>query len=292
MGGALTHRLGIQASAPGDGSGVLAYIDADTTVLSTDHATWNAESYDGASYHNIASDTERLTIPPGVTRGRVIANIKVDGAFDDMLLRVNGTNSFMGRAALASNSAGDCSANGASAVIATTPSDYYSLYNATAGPFFRRADFSWLAFEPIDPATKGALVHKTANQSITATTTTTLTWDTETSGYDTDGFHDNTTNNSRLTVPSGCTRARLSFNVKTPSAAGQMIAVVSMNGAQGIPGLPMYENDTPGTDNLNGFGAWIDVVAGDYFELDFYQGSGANMSLADDNALWFCIEAK
>ena len=48
----------------------------------------------------------------------------------------------------------------------------------------------------------GALVRKASDQ-LTAnyTAATAVTWDSET--YDTDGFHDNVTNNSRLTIPAG-----------------------------------------------------------------------------------------
>jgi hypothetical protein len=62
---------------------------------------------------------------------------------------------------------------------------------------FLRGDLSWAV------ANVGAtcLVSKTANQTWTGTAWTLLTWNTEV--YDTDGFHDNSTNNSRITIPTG-----------------------------------------------------------------------------------------
>lgn len=47
----------------------------------------------------------------------------------------------------------------------------------------------------------GALATKSTAQSITGATFTALTFDTETYGFDTSSYHDNTTNNDRMTVP-------------------------------------------------------------------------------------------
>jgi hypothetical protein len=50
-------------------------------------------------------------------------------------------------------------------------------------------------------ALHGVRVIETSNQTIPTSTVTPITFDTET--FDTDGYHDNVTNNHRLTVPSG-----------------------------------------------------------------------------------------
>ena len=47
----------------------------------------------------------------------------------------------------------------------------------------------------------GARVYKSAAQAITTATFTEVSWDTEV--FDTDGFHDNATNNNRFTIPAG-----------------------------------------------------------------------------------------
>jgi hypothetical protein len=55
------------------------------------------------------------------------------------------------------------------------------------------------AYAPIGAI--GVRAHRTTNQSIPNTTSTAVQWDAE--GFDTSGFHDNATNNTRLTVPAG-----------------------------------------------------------------------------------------
>jgi len=47
----------------------------------------------------------------------------------------------------------------------------------------------------------GASVYKSGNQTIAPSTQTILSWDSE--DFDTDSFHDNSTNNSRFTIPAG-----------------------------------------------------------------------------------------
>jgi hypothetical protein len=47
----------------------------------------------------------------------------------------------------------------------------------------------------------GCEIRKTVAQSVASASYTTVTWDTET--FDTDAFHSNTTNNSRITIPTG-----------------------------------------------------------------------------------------
>jgi len=58
---------------------------------------------------------------------------------------------------------------------------------------------SWAT--PAGGAFVGVSVTRTAHKNIASGTTTTIDFNSE--FYDTDGFHDNTTNNDRLTVPSG-----------------------------------------------------------------------------------------
>ncbi len=494
------HRFGVTAAGT---DGVLVTMTADLTFgVSLNDITWDAETYDPDGYHSLASNTERLTIPSGITRGRLIYQ-GIATVLTSPVNQFKNGSSFLGRGAAQANNDGDEWCGAASAIVSVSAGDYFSCsYN---GALTHRKE-SWLAFEPVDAAIKGALVSKSATQAISASTTTTVTFDSET--YDTDAFHDNVTNNSRLTVPSGitlvritagaisdtsipsseqfvltflkngaaarglpakdiegrtrlnassailavstsdyfemqvfttaaetlgagddtwfqieeisaarkyavvyksgnqtiadevytilelgseladtdafhnlastvtitiaspgvitwtghtfangtplkltttgalptgltagtqyyvvssaantfslattvggaaintsgsqsgthtatntsrltvpsgCTRARLSFNIKTPSAVTQLHARVLMNGTANVRGTPTYSNGTPGTDSLNGFGAWIDVTSGDYFELQFEQNSAGSMTLADDDALWFCIEAE
>ena len=59
----------------------------------------------------------------------------------------------------------------------------------------------WATAASTTPTFVGASAYKSANQSISNNTTTSVTFNTE--NFDTDGFHDNSTNTSRFTVPTG-----------------------------------------------------------------------------------------
>jgi hypothetical protein len=59
---------------------------------------------------------------------------------------------------------------------------------------------AWTAVAAANTLT-GVGVTKSATQSIATATYTAVTWDQE--GWDTDSYHDNVTNNSRITIPSG-----------------------------------------------------------------------------------------
>jgi hypothetical protein len=120
----------------------------------------------------------------------------------------------------------------------------------------------------------GASVTKTAAQSTTSGATTLLTWDAET--FDTNGFHDNVTNNSRLTIPTG-------FGGKYLIASNLYPAT-----GAGFREIGLYKNNSL----IQSFYAVVDtnyssivlstvvsVVAGDYLELKFYQNSGGNLNI-------------
>lgn len=253
---------------------------------------FGAEQYDSGAFHDNSTNNSRLTVPSGVTlvrlstsiavtntsgAGQVVLNLRKNAAsvrgmfFND--LETNTTTRWV---------------SGVSAPLVVTTGDYFdvALFNSQAGNSLNN-DLTWFQIEELPSGHEYALVYKTANQILTSSVQNILTWDAE--EVDTSGIHDNATNNSRMTVPSGKTRARLSFNLKTGSSAVQFDATVIKNGSTVVPGLPAQGTDTGGTDNLNGFGAWIDVTPGDYFELRVLP-SGAGTSITAIEETWFCME--
>jgi hypothetical protein len=89
-------------------------------------------------------------------------------------------------------------------------------------------------------AFNGALVKKVANQTTANyTTLTAVAWDTEV--YDTNSWHDNATNNTRVTVPSSVNKVRLT--------AGFFADLIS--GADRIR-LHIYKNGAVLTHSLSG----------------------------------------
>lgn len=139
------------------------------------------------------------------------------------------------------------------------------------------------------PPFMGALVVKTVNQSgANFSGGAVIPWDDEV--YDEGGFHDNSTNNSRLTVPDGVTKVRLSGQIQMGNVTSNtaFTAVVFKNGA-GFVGMPEVElnlSDTFPRCNLHS--AVVDVVPGDYFELRLDIGDSNIDIIAGES--WFCIE--
>jgi hypothetical protein len=126
----------------------------------------------------------------------------------------------------------------------------------------------------------GALALKTADQTISNATFTTLSFNTETNGYDTASYHDNTTNNSRMTIPAGKDGYFwVWFNVTyAPNGTGRRIARILKNGTSSFS-LEATPNATANLEPGISAGKAFSAVAGDYFEIDVYQTSGGNLDV-------------
>jgi hypothetical protein len=254
--------------------------------------TFDTETADTDAWHDNVMNNSRLTVPSGVTLVRVSANVKnnaLTGGQNVVSMIKNGASA---RGLPERDLEGNIRKylNVVSAPLEVSAGDYFEVqYFGTNAETVPASDEVWFAIEEVPSTYKRALVYKSAGQALSAATWTALEFGAEV--YDTDSIHDNSTNNSRMTVPSGVTKARLSFNVKNPSTAGQLIAQVTKNGlGNTAPGLPADETETAGTDSINGFGAWVDVTAGDYFELEVWSTNA--VTLGTDNELWFCMECQ
>lgn len=257
---------------------------ATTTV------TWETEDYDTDAFHDNVTNTSRLTAP-ATGRYRVTANLvsgSVTGQFVISFLK-NGA-SARGLPARDCDTGSEENLNAVSAVLDLTSGDYIECQAFHTSATNVVSDLgTWMMMEEVPATYKCCTAYKSGTQSISNNTTTAVAFGAEL--YDDDAMHDNSTNNTRVAVPSGCTRARASFCLKTPSATGQAVAEVYKNGAT-YTGAPRFETDTAGTDNVSGFGAWVDVTPGDYFELMFFQDSGSSMTLGTDNETWLCLECQ
>jgi len=116
--------------------------------------------------------------------------------------------------------------------------------------------------------------------SIPNTTNTILAFDTETGGYDTDSYHDNTTNNSRMTIPAGKSGYFwVWLNVTwAPNATGRRICRILKNGSVGFI-LEATPTSAANQEPTIIGGKAFAVTAGDYFQLDVYQNSGGNLDV-------------
>jgi cytochrome c1 len=97
--------------------------------------------------------------------------------------------------------------------------------------------------------------------------------------YDTSGFHDNTTNNSRITIPAGLGGKYL-FNCQwafQANAAGQRVGYLIIGGvtiAQLSVNVPL---SAAAQANVN-FSFIVPLNAGEYAEMHAYQDSGTSLN--------------
>ena len=129
----------------------------------------------------------------------------------------------------------------------------------------------------------GVRVVNNANQSIANTTATAIAFQTE--SFDSDAFHDNTTNNSRLTIPSGKTGYyQISALVRwqndaTTNTVRQLRTY--KNGSQtNVYTIPWVQND----DAYQVYTDLLYLTAADYIQLFVWHNDGAATNLLADSS--------
>jgi hypothetical protein len=134
----------------------------------------------------------------------------------------------------------------------------------------------WATASSGTPAFVGTSVTKSTTQSIANATYTVISWDGE--EFDTDAFHDNSTNNSRITIPSG--------------KAGKYLITANLNiesGGGNFRIISIYKNGTATGDNtiatVSGFTTIVtksivmNLAVGDYIQVYIYQNSGGALNI-------------
>ena len=119
----------------------------------------------------------------------------------------------------------------------------------------------------------GCSLTKSANQSLTASTETAITFDGE--SWDTNGFHDNVTNNTRITIPTGYTgKYELSGVVSLAPMVGNYYVLIKKNGSVLTYTVVQYSSNSS-LDTGFTFSQLLSLTAADYVELFLYQASGS-----------------
>lgn len=262
----------------------LAPASTDTTL------TWDLESYDLNTWHDNVTNNSRLTVPAGVSLVRIQANTHTTTSNISNYCQFtfkNGAGAY-GLPGGCSDTPSTAAIGLVSSILAVSPGDYFTTYinsNKAGGTTVENANFTWFQIEAIPATRKYALVQRTSSQAIAADTPTIINWNAETA--DTDGFHDNATNSSRLTVPAGMSKVRLSGNVRIGTLVAQTVIKLLKNGAD-VSGGFQDGTTTVGVQRNNGFSAILDVTPGDYFEMEITQSSGGNIDTSFSS--WFSIE--
>jgi len=125
------------------------------------------------------------------------------------------------------------------------------------------------------PYTEGALVYKSADQSIPDLTWTTLTFDSE--AYDTDNIHDPTTNNSRLTCKTAGKYLVYFMLNWEGNATGYRHTRLKKNGV--TLAEPLIFNPGGSVETCLPGLIVLDLSVNDYVELMAYQNSGGALDI-------------
>jgi len=141
----------------------------------------------------------------------------------------------------------------------------------------------------------GCFLKKSAVQSITTATPTLISFDQE--DFDTDGFHDNVTNNSRITIPSGkdgyyvvAWQAAWS-QVDSSGASGYQLYMTKNGSTQIMTNNWRNTGTTPDLAVQNGT-TILNLVAGDYITLSCRQDSGSSRNILSSSYQTFFTVAK
>lgn len=141
---------------------------------------------------------------------------------------------------------------------------------------------------PAAPNASGVMCYRTTNVTLSNGVVTTIDFTAEFN--DTDAYHSNTTNPSRLTVPAGkagyywvfCT----SVFDDTSTTGGRLtyiratVSSVATNYYSGGTGSPVNQGDL-----YHNFGVFIYLGVGDYVELRALQQSGGNLDYIGDGTV-------
>lgn len=124
----------------------------------------------------------------------------------------------------------------------------------------------------------GVALVKTSTQSASNGTETAITFTSET--YDTNAFHDNSTNTSRITIPSGKNGKYLFTGCYSfaQNASGVRYLNLKVNNTTNLY-LEIENSNSSGFDQFNSFSFVFDLVATDYVEMFALHNSGGSLNL-------------
>jgi hypothetical protein len=138
---------------------------------------------------------------------------------------------------------------------------------------------------------RGALVTMVADiTTADYTTETAIPMDAE--DYDTDDIHDTSTENTRMTVPAGVTRVRVSAAAVVSALTGDKWAQLALfkNGSAVFNGAPNQQSESAATNSrLNITSAVLTVEAADYFDVRLQVVTDTSITI-QKNRTWLAME--
>jgi hypothetical protein len=217
-----------------------------------------------ASYTLVAADAGTTVIMNSASSTTITVNTALFAAGDTVLIVNQG--------------AGVCTVTAGTATVSTAGSLALSQYET--GQLYFLSTSAAIFTEYVQAAAVnsfvGCSVKRAANKTLTTSTATKVDWDSE--NFDTNSFHDNATNNTRLTVPTGQSGYYLiTWNaVFEANTTGYRTSQIKKNngsplGTGVITGLTTY---SPAQNQLV-----LNLADGDYIELEVFQNSGTSIRL-------------
>jgi hypothetical protein len=265
--GYLMQGINVFASTAARDAAITAPAEGQFAFTKDTNGLWY---YDGATWiaSGATGDIEGVTAGVGISGGGTSGTVTV-------------TNSM----ATAIDAKGD--------LIGGTGADTFSRLAVGANNTVLTADsaeatgLKWAA--PASSPFVGCVLFATSAQNIANNTDVLAAFGAGTEAIDTDGFHDTTTNNSRITIPTGKGGKYLvnaSCRFGAPSGTKQI--TIFKNGAE----LEIARSQMqPDTIMMLTFNVVIELNAGDYIEVVVYQATGATLGMPTRNFMAYYLGA-
>lgn len=134
---------------------------------------------------------------------------------------------------------------------------------------------------------KGVMLSLTSNQNISDGDWNTVNWDK--TDYNLSGFW-SSKNKSRVTVPEGVKKVRISCNTLWESNSDGTRRVRIKKNGNYSKGMIYFSHLAGGTSPTGATSGVVEVSEGDYFELEVMQTSGEKIALREDPYTWLSLE--
>lgn len=258
--------------------------------------TFATEIYDTDNFHNTVTSTSRITIPSAVNNqyGIFTATLSLD-AFTPGGMNIgmfkNGADTFLGNvfarnACQNGQAASTTWLNVSTGPVLLATNDFYEIQyfsNGDASVTIKaETNFGLVVLDNYSAAQ--CLVKLSADQTAANySTPSVISWGA--SVYDSNSFHDNVTNNSRITIPPALNNkyVQLRASVVVGSMSGGSAAAIAIrkNGSLlTYDGMGGNANGKPSLSSFAQIGTQvctqvIQVVTGDYFEVLYYNADNS-----------------
>lgn len=129
------------------------------------------------------------------------------------------------------------------------------------------------AFQGFIPTVHGCRVYHNTTQTLTNSTSTPIAFNSE--RFDTDAYHDTSTNNSRITIPAGLAgKYLIGCNIDWSTESGYHDIVLRLNGTTGLAAITATS-----VNKILPIETVYDLAAGDYIEAVVGNFSGSSRTV-------------